>query len=364
MHHVFELDSAHRLLPMEGLRGFAVILVFLQHYTTQNLIVLRPTSLTEDIAKALSSYGNFGVELFFVLSGYLIYRALIRNPNFIPFIKRRAQRIYPAFLVAFGLALVTHLGRVPSGALDAIRYIGENVLLLPGLFPIRPILTVGWSLSYEMFFYVATAVFVVIIARHQWPRWARVAGILTFAASILAFAEHGAPYRMLPFFAGMLLVELGGLSVPGWIALGAPVVAFSLAHVAQLHGALLELTHTAAFFLLCAGCFRDRDIAGSVFRWTPLRWLGNISYSYYLMHAFVVVAMVRIAELVGATAVSNSAFWTLIVPVFALSLLPAAALFVTVEKPFSLQPERRRDVSPILIARSRDPASPRNAFSR
>jgi exopolysaccharide production protein ExoZ len=70
LHGHFELGgSDQRLLPMEGLRGFAVALVFIQHFTMQLQFLFAPVGISGAIAKALSSYGNQGVELFFVLSG-------------------------------------------------------------------------------------------------------------------------------------------------------------------------------------------------------------------------------------------------------------------------------------------------------
>ena len=65
---------------MEGLRGIAVTLVFLQHYTVQSLLIGLSPGPTFAVATAFRQYGNLGVELFFVLSGYLIYGTLVRKP--------------------------------------------------------------------------------------------------------------------------------------------------------------------------------------------------------------------------------------------------------------------------------------------
>lgn len=62
-----------RLLSMEGLRGLAVLLVFLQHYAYQMQSLSHLDGISRVVIAALRSYGNLGVELFFVLSGYLIY---------------------------------------------------------------------------------------------------------------------------------------------------------------------------------------------------------------------------------------------------------------------------------------------------
>src|SRR3989344_8879805 len=89
----FELargGSDNNLRSMEGLRGFAVFLVFLVHFVTLSSPWLSPQSLLSPIADAVHSIGNAGVDLFFVLSGYLIYGSLIeRKQVFLPYLKRR-----------------------------------------------------------------------------------------------------------------------------------------------------------------------------------------------------------------------------------------------------------------------------------
>ena len=65
-----------RLLPMEGLRGLAVLLVFMQHYFTLTVTLLADPGVLAMIGLKLAGYGNLGVELFFVLSGYLIPTAV------------------------------------------------------------------------------------------------------------------------------------------------------------------------------------------------------------------------------------------------------------------------------------------------
>jgi len=153
----FELSrggSAHNVRPMEGLRGFAVFLVFLVHYVTLVAPWLIEHSALYSLARAIHAIGNTGVDLFFVLSGYLIYSSLIsRQQQFSRFIARRIKRIYPAFIAVFLIYLFlsfvfTGQNKIPSPASQGIIYLVQNFILLPGLFPIEPMITVAWSLSY------------------------------------------------------------------------------------------------------------------------------------------------------------------------------------------------------------------------
>ena len=87
---------------MEGLRGFAVFLVFVVHYVTLFGPWNSKTSWLHELSRVIHALGNVGVDLFFVLSGYLIYGSLIeRGQRYLVFLRRRVERIYPAFLVVF-----------------------------------------------------------------------------------------------------------------------------------------------------------------------------------------------------------------------------------------------------------------------
>src|ERR1035437_5792351 len=88
--------------PHGRIARFAVFLVFLVHYVTliTPWIQGEPSLLAFSIG--LHSIRNVGVDLFFVLSGFLIYGSLIARPQkFSHFMSRRIVRIYPAFLAVF-----------------------------------------------------------------------------------------------------------------------------------------------------------------------------------------------------------------------------------------------------------------------
>jgi exopolysaccharide production protein ExoZ len=221
-----------------------------------------------------------------------------------------------------------------------MSYLAANLMLLPGLLPIEPILVVAWSLSYEAFFYVTLAVLVMMLALYRHSRTTRVLVIGSAALSLCMLYGAGVnvPIRMLPFFAGMLLYEIEaiGFVLPPALALIAPALAFLAGAALWMPSVLREIMHTAAFLVLCAACFSGQNIAAAVFSWLPLRWLGNMSYSYYLVHGFAVT--------LGALAMArfgghSLALFLISLPIlFAVSVVPAAVLFITVEKPISLAP--------------------------
>ena len=214
----FELSrggGAGNVRPMEGLRGFAVFLVFLVHYVTFIDPWLAKQSTIHALARALHTIGNTGVDLFFVLSGYLIYGLLVSRPQpFLRFMTRRVQRIYPAFVAVFVIYVALSFvfptqSKIPHGGLDATLYLVENLLLLPGIFPLEPMITVAWSLSYEMFYYLAIPLIITLFALgHRSGTWRALFFCTIAAATAIYCAIFGGPVRLLMFLAGILLYEV------------------------------------------------------------------------------------------------------------------------------------------------------------
>ena len=112
------------------------------------------------IGEQLQSIGHAGVDLFFVLSGYLISGAMIhRHRPFLDFMGKRISRIYPTFLAVFILYfLLSYLfperSKMPVNVEAAGVYLLQNLFFLPGMIDVEPMTVVSWSLSNEFFFYL------------------------------------------------------------------------------------------------------------------------------------------------------------------------------------------------------------------
>lgn len=369
----FEIDGNGRLLPMEGLRGVAVALVFLQHYGTQFSTYGQVTGWTLAMARAFARYGNYGVELFFVLSGYLIYSILLRKrPPFLSFMLRRAQRLYPAFLVAFVIGALIDFARpapkIPAQFMDALTYLSANVLFLPGLFPIDPLFTVNWSPSYEWWFYVAATLLFSVCRLANLPAAARTIVIIGMGAVLLSLGAVGLPYvplRGLCLLGGMLLAEAERAklnAIPWWLGVTAAATAFTLLGATSAPVAVGAFFVACGFCAICLAAFSGPSRVSALLSWMHLRRFGNISYSYYLVHAYVVLVLLR--PLLGAAHgwTVDVLFWACLVPVFALSYCAGAILFLFVEKPYSLGPRTRAasvsstsvtgSLGPVTVARA------------
>jgi exopolysaccharide production protein ExoZ len=352
---------------MEGLRGFAVFLVFLVHWHAVFSGYCARTTLSFQLSEYGSAIGNVGVDLFFILSGYLIYGGILRKRMGLgEFLFRRFKRIYPAFICVLAIYLVLSLcepsiAKVSLHESHVLPYLVENLFLLPGMLPIVPIVTVAWSLSYEVYFYVSLPITVSFLGMRNWPVRCRVmllsVGGLAYAAMVgIGYSDH---VRMLMFVAGMLLYEtitgrylnvyLGAIGE--FATIGMFVLALHFAALIQLKPDELSilpglpnwlpvyrtLTLAVAGALFTFYSFNFDGLLNRAFSFAPLRWLGNMSYSYYLTHGLALHVFATFARwaLPRHTNVALG-FWFLLVPAFLFTLVASAILFVLVETPLSL----------------------------
>jgi peptidoglycan/LPS O-acetylase OafA/YrhL len=339
---------------MEGLRGVAVLLVFGVHFSGHVGPWIRDHFWLDQIAATWWTIGHSGVDLFFVLSGYLIYGSLIeRTQAFLPYFRRRLQRIYPTFLAVLGLYVVLSMmfpqeSKIPSGVIPALSYLAVNSLLLPGITAAEPMITVAWSLSYEMFFYLLIPAAVAGLGLRDRSRSLRVMLFLGTALGLASYtALHGGHIRLVMFLGGMLLFEgiraRTSLAPSSWIAMLA-VAAGLAVQLMPLGGSagytLKILTLFVAFPLLCAAAFnRPGEGIGRGLSFTPLRWLGNMSYSYYLIHGVTLKGFFLFAgPYLPREGVGVPGFMLLMMLGMLATLFTSAVLYVNVERRYSLTP--------------------------
>ena len=366
---IYELPAPRRIVPFEGLRGLAVLLVFFVHYRAAFLPLFQPGEGTTAASHVLWSIGHSGVDLFFLLSGYLIYGGLIAKPTgYWGYLKRRIERIYPTFLAVLALYLMLSLAlpshsKLPGGAWDAGVYIVQNVLLLPGIFAIEPIVTVAWSLSYEFSFYLLVPLVVWLFglrARSGGRRALLFAGMTVCAC--IAYMVFGRHLQAVMFIAGVLVFEATQRPWPVTTVRRAEraavlvlLAAITLLYTIEIRAGmmrdlfagsthLVQIVRTASLFigfgLLVFACLTPGTRSGALFSWTPIRWLGNMSYSYYLIHGLTINATAMVLGYLidppGGIAAAVL-YWLTIVIAFAATLVSSTLLFVAVERPLSLR---------------------------
>jgi exopolysaccharide production protein ExoZ len=355
---------------MEGLRGLAVLLVYFVHAHSFFGGYLLSYPRLYRASAFLGLTGNSGVDLFFVLSGFIIYGALLQKPvSYASFLRRRVQRLYPTFLAVLSTYLVLSVlipseSKIPTQIGSAVTYIIQNILLLPGVFAITPIITVAWSLSFEFAFYILVPLVVLALGRSEVERLRRIAilGLLWAALFLLlTLLAHGSHIRMLSFLSGMLLQEavVSGLFRGRLTRIGQVLAAVCLIiaigyRYAGHPGAFATPIYTALMSLcLFTFVFYTLDYRGALqklFTWSPLRYWGNISYSYYLAHGITLKALAKILERFQFQDHLLVTYFSALLLGLIATWITGSALYLVVEKPFSLTSNNKR--SAVTPARS------------
>ena len=138
-----------RLVEIDALRGVAAMAVVLFHLTTRYMELFS--------FKALPSlsfpYGHYGVNLFFIISGFVIFMTLEKTARPMDFVVSRFSRLFPVYWAAiFVTFAVTHALGLP-GKLVGFGTAMGNMLMLHGLFRVPHVDGVYWTLEVELLFY-------------------------------------------------------------------------------------------------------------------------------------------------------------------------------------------------------------------
>ncbi|WP_434362086.1 acyltransferase [Parasalinivibrio latis] len=345
-------STAARLLPMQGLRGIAAFMVFVVHYCAQILPWLDTSGFNGEAVKAYRAIGASGVDLFFVLSGFLIYGMLIkREQAFLPYFKRRIRRIYPTFLCVLAIYILLSAffpgqSKFTGNMVTDAGLVLGNVLLLPGMFDMTAIISVAWSLSYEMFFYLSVPLAICVFNMRKWQRSQRVAflagvSFTGFFTLVIGYTSHS---ELLMFFSGMLLFEFiyGKEQVTSPLRLPVIPVVFLLLAWYRFSDAG-EWVKIAVMFvgyaLVCIQCLDESRLLSRICTSRFMLWFGNMSYSYYLIHGLTLKFLFMVLPFVVAPAAEWTYQLYLLLPLFfAATWISSTALYLIVEKPFSLKP--------------------------
>ena len=184
-----------RIAPLDGVRGVAILLVMAFHFSSASVARLDNLTGFDDALLEVTRAGWIGVNLFFVLSGFLITNVLLESKNVIKpyfrnFYARRALRIFPVYIV-FILCIMCVLPSMVRSAEREATIIRDSQCwlwsyLLNSKFYIDPSLIftrhIGhlWSLAVEEQFYLVWPAFVFLLSR-------KTLIVTTVAAIVIAF---------------------------------------------------------------------------------------------------------------------------------------------------------------------------------
>ncbi len=355
---------------IEGLRGIAVTIVVLFHASVPFM-----------------TGGFVGVDLFFVISGFLITGGLVREIersgkiSFRGFYARRARRIIPpaaVVIVATSAAvwLLMPLLSVFKEAFDLLaatlqaanwRFIAQGKDYLAGASD-DSVATHFWSLAVEEQFYIVWPVLIACLAylakRFGWSIRLLVGigvAVLSIISLVLSLRltvtdpvlSYMATYtRAWQFGVGALIAvaqpllsRLGSwawvrvaIGLIGWAGLAAVAIAtVKFGHTTAYPGTAALLPTLGGGAVIAAGQIAGtaRPAVGSFLAAGWLRWIGQVSYAWYLWHWPVLVLFKQTTHITD---------WHVLVPVSLVALVLAWLSTMLLEKPLMSSPELRRNL--------------------
>lgn len=344
------------LLSVQALRAIAALLVVAYHAVDQ-----WGTHVAGRSGDSLWPNGSAGVDIFFVISGVVMTisarRVAGRPWAWLLFMRQRLTRIVPLYWVvttAKVAAVLVLPALVARTQLD-LPYVAASYALWPvrdWTGEIRPVLPVGWTLSYEMLFYLLVAVALVLrlsILRIALP------ALLVFAGLAVAIAADGD----VPGFANTIALEFLfgvaiGLAIHHQVRLPVLLAAAMLAGgllaivlMPAVSGLLRPLTWGGPAFCIVAGAVAlEPLLAPALPRW--LLAAGNASYSTYLTHGFVVPLVFLVVARAGVPAALSLPI-TLIGGLL-VSGLAGQATYAVVERPLLHWFRRRPAIATVAVA--------------
>lgn len=322
-----------------------------------------------DRAGGVFGVGAAGVDVFFVISGFIMWVVTCRRPP-TPgqFLLRRVERIVPLYwMTTLGVAA---LAIVVPAAFPAMRptapHVIQSLLFVPhhneaGL--IAPLIVPGWTLNYEMFFYVLFAA--ALLAPPKLRAWLLSAALVALVA-IRPLGDTQNPIwatytnpLLLEFGAGVWLGKCWSADrLPGrgvsWllVALGFAGFAATALSGVDVEPARVLYWGLPALLIVTGAVSLERH--GPIPNWRPLQALGDASYSVYLVHGLAISAAFRALQVVHVTAPA------VVLPVsLAVGVAAGLATYRLVEKPlmtlFKTGMGAHRSKAPALAAAARTP---------
>jgi len=293
-----------RIRELDGLRALAIGLVVVHHTVTKNLEVLLYQLRWEKLGNLLDHLTSSGVQLFYVLSGILLLSPYLKGERpFSPerYFWRRAERLGPSYAASwlFVGAMAAALSAWPSWfSLERVApfaweaWLAQVFIFDPYQVYYNPVM---WSLEVELSFYPTLPLWLWLYRR---TRPGKLGHLLAFglATAVSLGLQQVARFHFEPF--PLNIISTFGLYLPcfllGVALAGQPFTAREGAGLALLGGAYVGASLVwapanvaPAFGLLYAGLVvlaRAWTPARTLFSARPIVWLGERSYSLFLMH--------------------------------------------------------------------------------
>ncbi|MDP9126755.1 MAG: acyltransferase [Pseudomonadota bacterium] len=279
-----------RIIELDALRGLAAFAVLLYHFTS-----VYPRLIAQEGFPGIPQVwcGYFGVELFFMISGFVVFFTAQRAHTTASFAVSRFARLYPAYWVA---VLLATLIQVLQGAdlPQLFRQMMINLTMLQTFIGVKNLDGSYWTLAFELSFYALIVVALrATVARGRPVEWAFIAWLAM--ATVLRGSALQIPYRLsiitllyygqfFVFGSAFYIIQSGAAKgLTYFVALWALLIS---AFGADPHTPAAGFTDYFPMALACAAIFVASVLYKPRFlRFSIFTFLGRISYSLYLTHS-------------------------------------------------------------------------------
>ena len=293
------MQAGHeRIAGLDVLRGFAAMAVMLHHHA-QYYDVLYPgrVPLPIDLGP-----GHFGVELFFIISGFVILMTIERKSAVREFAVSRVARLMPAFLAALVIATaIRTLWPVPMLDTPTMPQFLANLTMAPSLLGQTGMDMPYWTLTYELIFYVGMALILALglVRRIEWLGLVAVtvSGLLVLTIDVKL--HYRTSVLLLVYYSNFFLIGICLYRIHAhqarWITWAALACAVG---ITALGGGERSFDTPGVVYLPLTIAFTGVvwfavSRHGRWLAWRPLVFVGQISYPLYLVHVVLGFAIIR-----------------------------------------------------------------------
>jgi len=322
--------AAQRLQNIQALRGIAALLVTISH-----LLIIERKYSTDQVIGQWIELGMVGVDLFFVISGFIMVHvawSLRRGIKAVfEFMFARATRIYPLywFVTAATFAVWLWKPEIVFSSMAGEPDMLKSVLLVPD--DHLPFFAIGWTLIHEMFFYLVFAIALFFKPKFMLPFlaiWAIVLGLgilngLPATSPLLEILFNPLSYEfLLGAFAAWILKMYNGPLAKTALTLGIVLSVTCLVVALDRHDGM-PATFTDRAILFSVPCtfivygLSAIEIHGKVLS-NALSKLGDWSYSLYLTHIMSLSLLGRIWRKIEQPGIWDNVIVLTIMPIFAI----------------------------------------------
>lgn len=346
--------TSTQIVTIQYLRGLAACLVVFHH----------AMAVPELAPYYGRPFGQFGVDLFFVISGFIMWTTT-RSGTYRPsdFYLARVIRVVPIYWFYTTLFLAMALlvpGALFTAAVEPIHVL-KSYLFIPAEHPrlggIAPLYTLGWTLNYEMFFYFIFGLCLFIPGRNI--RLVAVSAALILLTGIgQLFDLRGAVLTfytnpiLLEFVFGVLIAEVTcrrRLSSPlrGWATIAAAAIWLAFFYTRDVMSERLIVNGVPAAAMVVGAIFLERGARSKPSNIGKL--LGDASYSIYLAHPFAMRAYYFATAVVFGKAATVSGQIMLAAGEVVAGVIGGVIGYLILERPIVRVGRRFRGAAPQLM---------------